>query len=182
MVVWRMTTRSFLYTLARVLGLLLLVSLIACTQAPAAATPSATPTATASPTPEPTEDPAAGQYLDFADHISNYADEVVRMLTKVGSAATAGSISRLTLVSVDMWISTGNEVRWLHAHPPAPCYANVHAAYLNAMQLYHRAMDLISDGAATYDVRSVSRGTVLLNQGSDAIDQVTRELDSVICI
>lgn len=140
-----------------------------------------TPVPTASPTPDPTPDPGAGLYLDFSTHVLGYADRFLAQMGKVQDAANSGSLARLFTASMALWASTGDEVRWVVNHPPAACYAGVHAAWLNAMRLYHRSMDLISDSALTFDVQGLTRGTAYMEEGTRSMNRATLRLDGVNC-
>lgn len=136
------------------------------------------PTRTARPTPEATTNSGALALGLFSLHVQDSSSDIAAGLQAVSDDATALDIDALVDSSVDLWVDLGVEVDWLAANPPHPCYADLHAAYTQAISEMHHALDVISDAAIYEDVDLMDEGAALMIAANDSINGATAHMES----
>ena len=112
----------------------------------------------------PTQSAAVATYLEFADHASDSAFELVPTLREFESydISDADAIDA-SAQKLQHWAD--RETEWLDTHPPDPCYAATHLFWSRSVTHYGQAAKLYREAIAEHDPTKLEQGTAALTQG-----------------
>lgn len=145
------------------------------------ASPTAAPTPTPAPTPAPTVNGDAAR-LEFARHVieqltllSENSDDVIAYI----QAGDAVNLRRAVDRGVEFLDA---EIDYLREHPAAACFADAETQWRLAITKYADAYAAIQSGLQSpIDTDAVSRGLVLLDEGTQLMDGIANAVISSDC-
>jgi hypothetical protein len=109
-------------------------------QATATSTPAATPTATATAAAsEGTSATETDQWLAFVGYVGDTMPTLAGQANALADAANAGDVDGVVEQANNIEDTTNEVIDYLDSHPPADCYADVHAATRSAIDEYRTA-------------------------------------------
>jgi hypothetical protein len=142
-----------------------------------AVTPSPSPTPT--PVPTPTK-PSGTSFITFLDHVISNIEVKQPLLDDAISALRSSRYGESKRAVDRLADQNSDEIKWVLAHPPLPCYQRVYDKYLDSLFSYADAFDALSYGLTEpVTLSDISRGVTLTQEGNALLQESTDALDLV---
>ena len=120
-------------------------------------------------------------YSEFTTRAVGFGDAFGIGLESLGTAAVDFDLDALAGTAASQHRLLDIELAWLESHPPAACYADLHARWQRALEMYNLGMTGMEAALVTLDLDSLNESTATVVDANELLGAATDAISLVDC-